>query len=77
MNSESFNQNKSDKSFVITLVLCIFFGFLGVHRFYAQKVGTGLVWLFTAGLFGVGYVVDIILITSQTFVDKQNKLITI
>ncbi len=34
----------SHKSYAVTLVLAIFFGFAGFHRFYVGKVGTGLLW---------------------------------
>lgn len=37
--------NKSDKSNVVALLLCVFFGFLGAHRFYVGKIGTGVVQL--------------------------------
>ena len=44
----------------IALLLCIFLGWLGIHRFYEGKIITGLIWLFTFGLFGIGWFVDII-----------------
>jgi len=38
------------------------FGFAGLHRFYNGKIGTGLLWFCTGGLFGVGQFVDLFLI---------------
>ncbi len=60
----------SYKSRLVTLLLCVFLGVIGVHRFYAGKIGTGLLWLFTGGLFGIGFVVDIILIATGSFTDQ-------
>lgn len=44
----------------VALLLCIFLGGLGVHRFYEGKVFTGLLYLFTLGIFGCGWLFDII-----------------
>ena len=44
----------------ISLILCILLGWLGIHRFYEGKVATGLLYFFTLGLLGVGWIVDII-----------------
>lgn len=40
--------------------VCLFLGFLGVHRFIDRKTGTGLIWLFTFGVFGIGWIYDIV-----------------
>ena len=42
----------------IALLLCFFLGGLGAHRFYEGKVGTGIIWLLTGGLFVVGWIID-------------------
>ena len=44
----------------IAMLLCIFLGWLGIHRFYEGKIASGILWLFTAGCFGFGWIIDII-----------------
>ena len=44
----------------VALILCVFFGWLGVHRFYEGKVITGLLYLCTLGFFCIGWIVDIV-----------------
>ncbi len=50
--------------------LCLFLGYFGVHRFYVGKAGTGLIWFFTGGMFGIGWFFDLIAILCGGFRDK-------
>lgn len=42
------------------LILCIFLGVLGVHKFYEGKIGMGVLYFCTCGLFCIGWIVDIV-----------------
>lgn len=44
----------------VSLILCILLGVVGAHKFYEGKGGMGILYIFTAGLFGIGWVIDII-----------------
>lgn len=46
----------------VALLLCIFLGGIGAHKFYEGKIGMGILYLFTAGLFGIGWIIDIIVL---------------
>jgi TM2 domain-containing membrane protein YozV len=65
----------SEKSFVTTLILAIVVGFLGVHRFYVGKTGTGIIQLLTFGGVGIWSFIDIIMIIVQKFTDSKGLLI--
>ena len=67
---------KSPKSRLVAFLLCFFLGELGIHRFYVGKVGTGLLWLFTAGFLGIGTLVDFIMILCGAFKDKEGREVT-
>lgn len=65
----------SNKSRTVATILCLFFGGIGIHRFYAGKVGTGIVWLLTLGCLGIGTFIDFIMILCGKFTDKDGNLI--
>ncbi len=63
-------EGASSYNWIVTLLLCLIVGGLGIHRFYVGKIGTGLLYLFTFGLFGIGVLIDLILIVCGAFRDK-------
>ncbi|MBE6884479.1 MAG: TM2 domain-containing protein [Ruminococcaceae bacterium] len=46
----------------VAFLLCFLLGFFGAHKFYEGKTGMGLLYLFTAGLFGFGWIIDTIVL---------------
>lgn len=67
---------KSGRSYNITLVLTIFLGNLGIHRFYTGKIGTGILYLLTLGFGGFGVLVDIFMLLNKSFKDKEGRYVT-
>jgi TM2 domain-containing membrane protein YozV len=66
----------SPRSRLVALLLCVLLGYFGIHRFYVGKIATGVIWLLTGGLFGVGYIIDIIMIAVGNFTDIDgNRLV--
>ena len=44
----------------VAFVLCLLFGIVGAHKFYEGRIGMGVLYLFTGGLLGIGWLVDCI-----------------
>lgn len=77
MQEQNFQNQQmiSAKSKGVAAVLCFFFGWLGIHRFYVGKIGTGILWMCTLGCFGIGEIVDLIMILCGSFEDKSGAVI--
>lgn len=49
----------------VAFCLCLFLGCFGGHKFYEGKVGMGILYIFTLGLFGIGVLIDLIILLTK------------
>ena len=70
------NMEGNKKDWLVTLLLCLFLGGIGVHRFYAGKIGTGILQLITLGGCGIWTLIDLIMIITGNFTDGNGNKIT-
>lgn len=61
------------RNYTVEFFLCLFFGYLGVHRFYRKQSGLGFLYLFTAGICGIGWIVDCVILFKKS---SENTKIT-
>ena len=59
------------RSYIVAYLLWFFLGVLGIHRFYLGRPVSGVIWLLTGGLLGVGWLVDVVL--TAMMVEEENK----
>lgn len=69
------NDGTSEKNLKIDIILCMFLGYIGVHKFYEGKIGMGILYIFTLGLFGIGTYVDLIKLLTGNGFDKDGDSI--
>lgn len=74
-NVSGSNSMVSPKSWLVTLLLCLFLGVIGGHRFYAGKIGTGIIMLLlcATGISAIWALIDLIMIILSKFTDKQGR----
>jgi TM2 domain-containing membrane protein YozV len=64
------NEIMKSKRIAYLLWLISIFGWLGFHRFYLGKIGTGILWIITGGVLGIGSLIDLFTLGGQ--VDQYN-----
>ncbi|NLY22076.1 MAG: TM2 domain-containing protein [Bacteroidales bacterium] len=72
-STASENTKSAGKSWIAALLLCIFLGVLGIHRFYLGYTWQGIVQLFTAGGLGIWALIDLIRIITRDLQPKNGS----
>lgn len=65
----------SSKSRLVAFLLCYIFGMFGAHRFYVGKNVTAIFYILTFGLFGIGLLVDTLMIILGKFKDCDYNVV--
>jgi len=69
--NELARSRTSNKTMVVAALLCFFFGAFGFHRFYVGKIISGVFMILTLGGLGIWALIDLIMIITGGFKDKQ------
>lgn len=67
----------SSKNSIVAIILLLFniFGIAGLHRFYVGKKATGILYLLTFGVFGLGSLYDLIMLVQGKFQDSDRNIL--
>lgn len=78
-NYKSKNGNAKQKNKITAMILCTlgFLGFAGLHRIYAGKKISGILFFVTLGFLGLGTMFDLICIVFDKFSDSENRKLTV
>ena len=72
-NSCGVQLRGTSKDWITTLLLAVFVGVFGVHRFYTGHIGIGIIQLLTGGGCGIWYIIDIIIIVTDGYKDAEGN----
>ncbi len=72
MNNYTVRSDTS-RDWLTTLLLCIFLGQLGIHRFYTNHIAIGILQFLTLGGCGIWWLIDIILIVTDSYRDYEGN----
>lgn len=67
--------NVSEKSGVVTLLLAVFLGSIGIHSFYVGRTAIGIAQLFTLGGCGIWVLIDIIMLAIGSYTDGEGRVV--
>ncbi|MEO5930580.1 MAG: TM2 domain-containing protein [Candidatus Kapaibacterium sp.] len=69
----SNNSDTPQREWLTTLLLCLFVGCLGIHRFYTGHTKIGVIQLLTLGGCGIWTIIDLIAIITEKFTDAEGR----
>ena len=70
----NFKYVEGPYDFTVAWILLTFLGLFGVHRMYLEKWGTGILWLISGGLFGLGWLYDLWTLNDQVSSKNERAL---
>lgn len=68
-------EKRSPKNRLVAIALAVFFGYWGLHRFYAGKFWTGILMFLTGGGFLIWWIIDALLLMSGRFTDSEGRVL--
>ena len=75
-NMQMASSGHSDRDWTIAVILAVFLGYFGAHRFYEGRIILGIILLLTGGGFIVGWVVDAIIVLMGKSQDDKGLYVT-
>ena len=73
MQAQEMQQMNSDKDWMITLILAILVGGLGIDRFYSGSILLGVLKLVTFGGLGLWWLIDLIMLVTGSYKDGNGN----